>query len=579
MVMTDQDCNKDNLVEIKQTELDCLTDVCKRITGMSYNASAVKEHSQSILTYLETFIANVPGSVYWKDLHGVYLGCNDYMAASIHLNSRYDIIGKTDYDLPWKDSADLLRANDCVVMETGIPLQLEETGFLGGGALATYLTRKVPLRGMDGKITGVFGTSLDITDRKKMEEALKQAKEKAEAADKIKTQFIQNVEHDLWTPVYGLAEMLKILGRNETDSGKKETLSLLSQASNKLLNLIGDILVFTFVESGELPVYAKPFSIKQVVRDVINLEMPAVKMKNIELLMDIVESVPNTVIGDGQRVQRILLNLVNNAIKFTHQGYVQISLAVTEQNESDVLLKLIVKDTGIGISEDQKQFIYDRFFRGTPTNQGLYMGLGLGLNIVEQFIKDLNGNIAVDSKKDEGTVFTCLLPFKLPFGNSDRICASMKEEETDLSESAHQISTKGMTKPCKILLVEDDQLIQKIVVTEWQNELNAEIDIAMTESEVLNFTLKNVYNLILMDIGLPGTDGYKVTQRIREQKEGQNVSTPIVALTAHETNEARKLALEAGMDGWLTKPLVFARDRHVLYSWIFPDRKHEQNGD
>jgi two-component system aerobic respiration control sensor histidine kinase ArcB len=518
---------------------------------------------------------NLPSIVYWKNKKGVYMGANDFMISRLELPllQKDKVIGKTDYDLFPKEIADEYRLNDLKVMNSGKELVTEETAFLQDGKKMFQISSKKPLYDDEGKIIGVIGYSVDITDRKEMEQRLHQAKEKAEMASQLKSEFIANMRHDLRTPASGIAEMAKILEQNETNTEKKQSLHHLTRSSKMLLNLLNSILEFDHIESGKLPICAKRFDIKRMIRDAIDLEKSKAEMKDIELLFNFTENVPEQVIGDEQRVQRVLLNLLGNAMKFTHKGYVKVSLGfVKQQDKKNILLKLTVKDTGIGIPEDKQQFIYDKFYRVTPASGSIYKGLGLGLNIVKQFVEELGGDLKFESKENEGTTFTCILPFKLPLENSDFIFEPGEEK----IEEAEPVFAKEDISPCKVLLIEDDELSQIVVVTKLRNELHANVDTAITGKEAISLVQNNVYDLIFMDIGLPDIDGYEVAKWIRTQAESKNVATPIIALTAHSEHSAfhvKESAFAAGMNDLCTKPLSFEKGKEILYRWVFSNRE------
>ncbi len=362
----------------------------------------------------ENILSMLPGNIYWKDTEGKYLGCNAAFAKTLKLRSTHEIIGKTDADLLDKDDAVKIRRIDQEIMRSNKRLEIEEIGINKYGKPATYLAHKTPMRDANGEIIGLAGISIDISRRKTIEKQLQKAKERAEVANKAKTEFMLNMEHDLRTPSGGIYGLADILCRSETDPEKQGYLQQLAESSKELLDLLDDILRLHQIESGKLPSLEKRFSPKNVIESIVKLENATAKQKGIHIINSIGARVPNILIGDEYRLKRILLNLVSNAVKFTHEGFVKITTNVIKTVEKNIVLQFVVEDTGIGIEQAKQNTIYDKFTRLTPSNRGHYKGYGLGLYIVKQFIDELDGNIDIESQQDDGTKFTCLLSFKLP---------------------------------------------------------------------------------------------------------------------------------------------------------------------
>lgn len=373
----------------------------------------IKELEEKI-RYLDSIIALLPGHVYWLNRDNVFQGCNEIQATTAKLNSRQAIIGKKNHDMLWSDQADMLDSVNLRVMETGEPYIGEEIADMINGT-GIYLSQKVPLCDQKGEIIGLLGVSFDITDRKQMERDLEVAKQKAELANQTKTEFMRNLEHDIRTPLCGIMSVTKYLQTIEADVKKKEFLSDIEMATNELLNYLDNIVEFSQINSGATPLILKEFNLEQIVKGIVNLESAAAKDKRLDLIVNYPDTVPRRVIGDRFRLHRMLLNLVSNAIKFTDRGHVKININLAKQlSENEVILEIAVEDSGIGIDKKNHEIIYDKFTRCDPSNKGIYKGTGLGLWIVKQFIHDLKGQIQLNSEIGKGSVFTCLLPFRLP---------------------------------------------------------------------------------------------------------------------------------------------------------------------
>lgn len=368
--------------------------------------------------YKEPFrkiIEKLPGNVWWKDKNLKYLGCNDRVINVLGLASRKDFIGKTDHQLWDKEIADKLKEADLYVLKTGETLNLEEVIVESDGSHAIMLTNKSPLYDDKGNIIGIVGTSTNITDRKEAEAALVKAKEEAEAANASRTEFIRNMEHDIRTPFSGIYGMIKLLFTKEKDADKKEQLGMIMNSAKELLDFCNDILDISRTEFGVLPIIAKKFDLKALIQHVVIMEDAAAMLKQLTMTIDYPKDVPNVIVGDQHRVERVLLNLVGNAIKFTDKGYVKISVKIVRKiKDKNIILRIFVEDTGIGIPHDKQNIIYEKFTRISPSYKGLHKGTGLGLSLVKQLMEELDGELELHSELGKGSIFSCTIPFKLP---------------------------------------------------------------------------------------------------------------------------------------------------------------------
>lgn len=497
---------------------------------------------------LANIIAKMPEHVYWLDRNNVYLGCNDLQLEHAGLKSRDEIIGKTNYDLPWKKEADELNRSNNIAMETGVTQTFEETATMTNG-FGYYLTSKTPLKNSNNEVIGVLGISINITDRKKAEEELRVAKEKAEvakevaeearreaeAANEYKSQFMQNMEHDLRTPTMGIAGYTKVLEDKVNDPEVKKGLELLSEAGEKLLKMLNDIIHASHASAGKFPVCSKKIDLLKVVNDVIDLERPTITVKNLKLDFDYQPDVPQIILSDEHRITRILLNLLSNAVKFTKQGSIKIELSVAEKiDDRHVVLKLTVKDTGMGIPAKLQATMYDRFVRGTPANQGIYQGAGLGLSIVKEFLEELKGKISVESKVDQGTTFTCLIPVALP--------SATKQSAT------------------KVLLIEQHSFSATLASHFIKANLpQAQIEIAETELAAIDLIKHKDYNLIFIGMSWYHPDSCRVIRLVREITK-----RPIAVLTSDPLEEVEDTFRLSGATEVINASADDAKQRFAL---------------
>ncbi len=282
------------------------------------------------------------------------------------------------------------------------------------GEVRWIVDRGFPVYDDMGNCCGVTGVAVDVTQEKQQEELFRVAKDEAEKASQLKSEFIQNMEHDIRTPFSGIWGMSNILLKREKDEDKREMLADIVGASKELLDYCNDILDFSKIESGSLKIVKKPFNLKQLINSISDIEMPAAKLNQLDFFVKMNEQVPGVLIGDEYRLKRILINLVSNSIKFTRKGYVSISIVKHVSNGRDIVLDFVVEDTGIGIPKEKQDLIYEKFSKITPSNSGTDKGRGLGLQIVRQFSEELDADLYLKSQEGEGTSFTIRLPLKIP---------------------------------------------------------------------------------------------------------------------------------------------------------------------
>jgi len=374
------------------------------------------ENLTETVNFLKNIIAKLPGHVYWKDLKGMYLGCNELQAKALGLSSAKAIVKVKPYSKLSKKEADRLAAIDREVVLSGKTQILEEFGIREDGTKGVFLTHKVPLKDNQDNVIGLLGVSIDISDRKKAEEELIRAKEEAESADEMKFSFISNMEHDIRTPILGMLGVSKLLIPKETDPEKKELLSLMGKGAQELMDYCNVILNFSKIESGSQQLQERKVDIKKLVQRIIDLEKTTAKLKGLMLTFEYSDTSPTILICDEFRIYRILMDVIGNAVKFTDKGYVRVSVDLAKKiDNTNIVLKFVIEDTGVGIPEDKQNYIFEKFIKLTASNTGRYKGsTGLGLTFVKEFMEDIGGNIEIKSKLGQGTKFVLTIPFKLP---------------------------------------------------------------------------------------------------------------------------------------------------------------------
>ncbi|MDF1796740.1 MAG: ATP-binding protein [Coxiellaceae bacterium] len=359
---------------------------------------------------LQEIVENIPANVYWMDRKGNFLGCNNQMLKLLQLKSTEDYRGKTYKDLYEKNHIDIIKQTDQEVMSTDKAIALEEVAF----PYKVYWSNKIPLHNRRNEVIGLLGVSIDITDRKKMERDIEHEKKRAETANYAKTEFIYNMRHDIRTPLTNMVGLTNILITKEEDPEKKEIIQDLLTSSEALLDLFNDLLTFSSFDEGAHNVQSKPFNLKEVIFQIQSIMSAAIQSKGIDLNIDYDDKIPDSLLGDQMRIHRILLNLVGNAIKFTDQGSVTLKTSLEEVQTKQVILKLSIEDSGMGIPQNKIGYIFGKFNRLEKSATGNHPGTGLGLSIVKRFLQDIGGDIHVDSTIGVGSCFTCTIPFEIP---------------------------------------------------------------------------------------------------------------------------------------------------------------------
>lgn len=496
---------------------------------------------QAVHDYYESIIAFMPGHVYWLDKNNVFLGCNDIQAKDAYLNSRKEIVGKTNFDMPWKDQAEELNKLNNRVMETGIPHTVEEYAVMANG-MAIYMSHKVPLRNKNNEIIGVLGISLDITERKKMEVALRRAKESAEVANQAKTEFIANMSHDIHTPLSGIVGMSKLLEEKAQNPEQKQYARWINESGEQLLELLKGVLEIVAADNvRESDVQVELFDLYKNIQDMAYLVRPTVQMKQIQLRIDIDKNVPRFVITDGTKLHKVLLNLLGNAIKFTDRGIVTIKISALANENDYVQLRFSVSDTGIGIPDELQTRIFDRFFRAVPSHKGKHSGYGVGLHIAQKYVGLLGGEIHLESELGKGSTFYFTL--------------TLKVDNSDKEQLVGSVSNVPMSNSPLILLVEDNILALRSVEAVVE-QAGYQYYSAVDGDHALELLETNDFDLILTDTELPTISGKSFTQYIRSwEKQLHKKTIPIVGLAKKASDEAERECLQSGMNKVLIKPI------------------------
>ena len=501
-----------------------------------------RKKSETLLTRSEEkyrrIIENINGGILESDVNGKITYIYD---GFINLTgfAKEDILGKSELDLladPSGTEIMQIQHEQRKEGKTGVyEIQIKRKD----GSKIWVLVSGAPIYDDQGIITGSIGIYLDISLRKKAEEELITAKEVAEHSVKIKEIFLANMSHEIRTPMNAILGMGKLLIDTTIDNKQKKYLNAINTSANNLLVIINDILDFTKIESGKLKLETVGFNLDELVSSILDTVSYKVVEKDVflskkvdPLLKDIV------LLSDPVRINQVLINLANNAIKFTSKGEVTINANIIENNEDTSIVHFSVNDTGIGIPEDKLEKIFDSFSQADTSTTRKYGGTGLGLSICKKLVEMLGGKLEVKSVLDKGTTFHFTLKFKK--GDSTQLLSSDEEEDVT-----------GIKLHDKYILLVEDHKFNQFYAATILEERGAKVDIAENGKIALEKVQKNTYDLILMDMQMPVMGGLEATRIIRKK---YNTPIPIIALTANAVKGDSEKCLEAGMNDYISKP-------------------------
>lgn len=424
------------------------------------------------------------------------------------------------------------------------------------GRFIWVLFNGVPFTLSDSDRLGAIFVMMDITDRRKLQYDLLQSKLKAEAAQKAEKDFLAHMSHEIRTPLNAIIGMSHLLYDTQPTQQQKLYLDTLKNAGNILHRLISDILDFSKIEAGGVEVSRHPFDMFGMLSALSQTFELKLEGSSVEFWTFIDESLDTLILGDELLLQRILLNLLGNAIKFTNKGSITFEVNVEERYGEDLLIAFKVIDTGIGIPKDRQGAIFEHFKQASSDTSIKYGGTGLGLAITKQLVDLQDGLISVESEPGFGTTFTVELPFK-----DTGMKRAVKNRAGD--------STDNFKDTKELLIVEDNEMNRAYIgglLKKW----NIKYDLAYDGVIAVEMARKKTYDLIVMDIRMPRMNGYDATINIRNQKN-PNQHVPIIALTASAMESEKYKALDIGMNAFLTKPFAPEQLRSTLNEFLKDD--------
>lgn len=488
---------------------------------------------------LRTVIDNSSTIVYVKDKNSQFTLVNKSFLQIFQV-SNDQVLGRTHDEVCEYKKPQYMRDFEQRILKEGI-VQESTAEISFKNKIRHYVVNKFPLYNAAGEIFGVGGIYTDITQQREHEEELIHSRELAEAAKITQQSFLANMSHEIRTPMNGVIGMTNLLEATPLNAEQEDYVNVIRQSSNILMLLINDILDVSKMQAGMLKLEKIPFELRESLKQIYLSYKPLADEMGISLSCDVAENAPEFLLGDPLRLNQIISNLVNNAIKFTSSGGVQIKVN-GKQNEQQIFeLQVEVTDTGIGIPADKLEEVFKSFTQSNTSTTRKYGGTGLGLAIVKELTEMQNGQVELESTLNEGSTFRVKIPFPL---------ATMDKPQQQKTKGAKLFSS---LKNKKILVVEDNLINQKVARQILLNAGFAAVDVADNGFIALDMLQKGTHDAVLMDVQMPDMDGMETTRRIRQELK---LSLPVIALTASALPEDREICIKAGMNEYITKPFV-----------------------
>jgi len=429
------------------------------------------------------------------------------------------------------------------------------------GVVRWVRTRALPYAAADGAVLW-SGYWVDVTEARAQADALAAAKSDAEQAAAAKSNFLATMSHEIRTPMSGVLGMVEALSHTGLDGEQRRIISVIEDSAQMLRQILDDILDYSRIEAGALPLEPQPLSMRTLLDNVQQLLSPQASSKSLGLSLEVDPEVAPQHLGDGMRLRQIMFNLLSNAIKFTNEGSVAIALSVDRADETAQTLRLTVTDTGIGISAEQRERLFKPFAQADSAITRDYGGTGLGLSICQRLVGLMRGRLEMDSVPGEGTRVDVVLTLpRVPGGEVIRDAQRPGGDVEPLPASQARR---------RVLVVEDHPTNQALM--RWRlQQLELQHEVAVDGAAALALLEGTHFDLVITDCRMPVMDGYTLTRHIRERERGTGHRMPVLALTASALAEDVQRCREAGMDDLLAKPVALATLRQALRRWLPAD--------
>lgn len=524
---------------------------------------------------LQLILDSTYEGIYGIDTQGYCTFCNESCLRLLGYKNHHEIIGKNVHELIHnkRSNGEPLPLNECKIYKSFIKgegaIVEDEVMWRSDGTSFPVAYSSYP-QYRNGEVIGAVVTFTDVTEKLQAQKELIKAKEQAEAANKAKSQFLASMSHEIRTPMNGITGALQLLESTALNQEQRELMDPMKTSVDTLMAVINDILDISKIEAGKMELEHVPFNIRATVEAAVLPFKVKADDKGLKLSIIINPDIPEYAIGDPTKIKQITSNLVSNAIKFTSDGTVHVDVRLNKETDAFMELSFTVKDTGIGMTEQELNKIFKPFIQADSSTTRKYGGTGLGLTICKRLVELMGGKITVVSKKGNGTTFSFTIILNKAEDNKTPILSdcSIRAIISDKSISAGDPIVKENedgdedSNGLKILLVEDNKINQMIFV-KFLKKQGLICDVAVNGLEAVEACKQKSYDIIFMDCQMPEMDGYEATKQIRKM-EGDSIHAEIIAMTAYAMKGDAEKCIEAGMDAYMSKPINFEQLTNLL---------------